>query len=224
MMSGFLGTGVLALWLDVDSSLEQETDYWYLNEHLPDRIHIGGYLRARRYVNPSDSPKYLTLFEAHTPESLASEGYLSLVKNISKQSQIIRAGFSNVFRNTFTVFWSKGSGIGRRIWSLRLSHPQSMSQFNMEMMTKVLGQIATDRGIVGVHFLIANPQIRQKMDHVRAVGTNDQLVDYVLFIEYTMSRDIEDDNQTNIILERLKNMGWIIANSAHYDLLFELSH
>ena len=46
-MSAFMGSGVLALWLDVAPDLERETDDWYVDEHLPDRIDTGGYLRAR---------------------------------------------------------------------------------------------------------------------------------------------------------------------------------
>ena len=111
-MSNFLGTGALALWIDVAPELQAETDHWYLAEHIPDRIYVGGYLRARRYQALLGIPEFLTLFEAKTPEDLASEGYLSLVKSISDQSKRIRAGFSNVARNTFTVRASSGAGVG----------------------------------------------------------------------------------------------------------------
>src|SRR3974390_1901459 len=100
-MSALMGTGALMLWLDVAPELERETDAWYIDEHLPERVDAGGYQRARRYCALAGAATYLTLFEAPTPSALASEGYLTLVSRISKQSQRIRAGFSNVVRNTF---------------------------------------------------------------------------------------------------------------------------
>jgi hypothetical protein len=62
-MSALMGSGALMLWLDVAPELDRETDRWYVDEHLPERIDIGGYLRARRFVALEGKPAYLTLFE-----------------------------------------------------------------------------------------------------------------------------------------------------------------
>jgi hypothetical protein len=97
-MTALMGSGALMLWLDVAPELDRETDRWYVDEHLPERIDIGGYLRARRFVALEGEA---CLVEAKTPEALASEGYLRLVTRLSERSQRIRAGFSNVVRNTF---------------------------------------------------------------------------------------------------------------------------
>ncbi len=120
-MSALKGSGALMLWLDVAAELDRETDGWYIDEHMPERIDIGGYLRARRFGALEGTPAYLTLFEAQTPAALASEGYLRLVNRISEQSKRIRAGFSNVARNTFKVRYSAGRGIGTIVASLRLT-------------------------------------------------------------------------------------------------------
>ena len=121
IMGVLMGTGALMLWLDVAPELDRETDAWYIDEHMPERIDVGGYLRARRYVAIEGTPAYLTLFEAQTPSALASDGYLRLVSRISAQSQRIRGGFSNVVRNTFEVRQSRGRGIGAIVASLRLT-------------------------------------------------------------------------------------------------------
>jgi hypothetical protein len=61
------------LWLDV--SLEGlRADGWYIDEHMPERIDVGGYLRAA--LRSAGWAPALTLFEAQTPAALASEGYL----------------------------------------------------------------------------------------------------------------------------------------------------
>ena len=111
-MSQWNGTGGLLLWIDVDPALQREADAWYVAEHLPERVDIAHYRNARRYVAVEGAPRYLSIFEADTPDALASEGYLGLVRKISAQSQRIRAGFSTVVRNTFSVRASVGRGRG----------------------------------------------------------------------------------------------------------------
>ena len=71
-MGVLMGSGALMLWLDVAPQMDRETDAWYIDEHMPERIDLGGYLRARRYSAIEGSPGYLTLFEAHTPAALSA--------------------------------------------------------------------------------------------------------------------------------------------------------
>ena len=144
-MSAWLGSGALALWLDVAPELDGETDGWYIDEHMPERIDIGGYLRARRYVAIEGQPAYLTLFEAQTPAALASDGYLRLVSRISEQSQRIREGFSNVVRNTFAVRRSHGRGIGATVASLRLTPRDAAARRVTPRAARPSGWIPTSR-------------------------------------------------------------------------------
>src|ERR1700730_4396912 len=160
-MSALLGNGALMLWLDVAPELDSETDGWYIDEHMPERIDIGGYLRARRYVALEGAPAYLTLFEAQTPAALASEGYLRLVGRISAQSQRIRNGFSNVVRNTFAVRRSFGRGIGTIVASLRLMpHNPAHANAAAEALDARVPRLLRRHGLVGVHWLQAAPQVR----------------------------------------------------------------
>jgi hypothetical protein len=157
-MSVLLGSGALVLWLDVAAELDRETDGWYIDEHMPERIDIGGYLRARRFVAIEGAPAYLTLFEAETPAALASEGYLRLVGRISAQSQRIRAGFSNVVRDTFTVRQSLGRGIGTVVASLRLTpRDPAHAATAAEALDAQIPWMLRQHGVVGVHWLQAAP-------------------------------------------------------------------
>ena len=153
-MGTLMGSGALMLWLDVAPELDRETDGWYIDEHMPERIDIGGYLRARRFSAMEGTPAYLTLFEAKTPAALASEGYLHLVGRISKQSQRIRAGFSNVVRNTFEVRQSVGRGIGTIVASLRLAASER-ADLAANALDLQVPQLLRRHGVVGVHWLQA---------------------------------------------------------------------
>lgn len=219
-MSAFMGSGVLALWLDVAPDLDRETDDWYVDEHLPDRIDTGGYLRARRYRALQGAPGYLSTFEASTPEALASEGYLSLVRRISPQSQRIRAGFSNVARNTFRVRATAGRGVGAVLASYRL---KAGGQAGMAEMDAYAATLLRQRGVVGVHWLEAAPEVRRSMDAVRAVGQADALVDHALLIETTRETEAYALRGTALSDETLAALGWRVENIAVYGLLYEVS-
>lgn len=219
-MSAFMGSGVLALWLDVAPDLARETDDWYVDEHMPDRIDTGRYLRARRYRALQGAPGYLSTFEASTPEALASEGYLSLVQRISLQSHRIRAGFSNVARNTFRVRTTAGRGTGAVLASYRLKID---GRAGIAQMDAYAAGLLRQRGVVGVHWLEAAPEVRRSMDAVRAVGQTDALVDYALMIETTREAEADALRCAALSDNALDALGWSIENFAVYGLLYEVS-
>jgi len=223
-MGALMGKGALVLWLDVAPEMARETDGWYIDEHMPERIDVGGYLRARRYGVLEGAPTYLTLFEAQTPEALASEGYLRLVGQISEQSRRIRAGFSNVVRNTFAVCQSRGRGMGAILTSLRLT-PVSAARAEAAVaaLDAQVPQLLRWHGVVGVHWLEAAPDVRVRMDAVRAVGQSDASADYALLIEATRLADVEAIRRDAVSAVALAGAGWVEQSFAIYGLLYEVS-
>jgi hypothetical protein len=222
-MSKLLGSGALALWLDVASELDRETDGWYIDEHMPERIDIGGYLRARRFVAIEGAPTYLTLFEAETPSALASEGYLRLVGRISAQSQRIRAGFSNVVRETFAVRQSLGRGIGTVVASLRLAPRDPPHAKAADALDAQVPLLLRQHGVVGVHWLQAAPEVRAQMDSVRVTGHADAHADCVLLVEATRVADLQALHRNMLSTAALERYGLIEQAFGIYNLLYEVS-
>jgi hypothetical protein len=223
-MSALMGGGALVLWLDVTPELDHETDGWYIDEHLPERIDIGGYLRARRYVAIEGAPAYLSLFESRTPAALASDGYLRLVGQLSEQSHRIRRGFSNVARNTFEVRQSCGRGIGAIVASLRLA-PRSAAETEAAVaaLDAKVPNLMRHHGVVGVHWLQAAPDVRARMDAVRATGQSDAIVDYALLIEATRPADVEAIRRDAVSTGGLEQSGWTDRGFGIYSLMYEVS-
>ena len=223
-MSKLLGSGALVLWLDVAAGLDRETDGWYIDEHMPERIDIGGYLRARRFVAIEGAPAYLTLFEAETPSALASEGYLRLVGRISEQSQRIRAGFSNVVRNTFAVRQSSGRGVGAWLASLRLTpRDPAHAEAAAAALDALVPQLLRQHGVVGVHWLQAAPEVRAQMDSVRVTGLSDARADYVLLVEATCLADVQAIRRDALSAATLERSGWLEQGFGIYSLMYEVS-
>jgi hypothetical protein len=223
-MSALRGSGALVLWLDVAPELDRETDGWYIDEHMPERIDIGGYLRARRFVAIEGAPAYLTLFEAQTPAALASEGYLRLVGRISEQSQRIRAGFSNVVRNAFAVRQSLGRGIGAVVASLRLMpRNPAHAEAAAAALDAQVPQLLRRYGVVGVHWLQAAPEVRAQMDAVRVTGRFDGHADYVLLVEATRVADVQAIRRDALSAAALERSGWVEQAFGTYGLMYEVS-
>jgi hypothetical protein len=223
-MSALMGSGALALWLDVAPELDRETDGWYVDEHLPERIDIGGYLRARRFVAIEGSPSYLTLFEAQTPAALASEGYLRLVGKLSEQSKRIRSGFSNVARGTFKVRQSIGRGVGAVMASVRLlPNDPARADAAVAAIDKLIPQLLRRHGVVGVHWLESAPEVRARMDQVRITGRSDAGVDYVLLVETTRAAEMAAIRRDALAPEALAKSGCVEEKYGVYTLMYEVS-
>ncbi len=182
-MGRWRGSGGLLLWIDIDPAMQAEADDWYLDEHLPERIEVAGYRGARRYVALEGAPRYLSLFEADSPEALASAGYLGLVSRISDQSRRIRAAFSNVIRDTFEVVGSEGRARGGVIGSWRLRCAGADAGAAEATAAAQLEALARMPGLVAAHMLKAAPQIRARLDAVRATGQSDGHAQHVLLVE-----------------------------------------
>ncbi len=223
-MSALMGSGALALWLDVAPELDRETDGWYVDEHMPERIDIGGYLRARRFVAIEGGPAYLTLFEAQTPAALASEGYLRLVGKLSEQSQRIRAGFSDVVRGTFKVRQSVGRGIGAVMASVRLRpRDPARAEAALAAIDEQVPQLLRRHGVVGVHWLESAPEVRAQMDAVRVTGKSDAGADYVLLVEATRAAEVAAIRHDALAPEAIARYGWADDRYGVYTLMYEVS-
>ena len=183
-----VGSGALMLWIDIDPVVVPEADDWYADEHLPDRIEIGGYQRARRFVAVDDdtSPRYLSVFEARTPDALASDGYLGLVSRISAQSTRIRAAFANVARNTFALRAATHRARGGVVAAFRLVATRDADAARIDALVPRLVRGA----VVAASWFEPAPDVRARMDAHRVTGRDDASVGPVLLVEAGTPREL----------------------------------
>ena len=67
--------GLLLVMMDIDPEHEEDFNRWYDEQHVPERLAIPGFVRARRYRAVEGAPKYLALYEVESPAVLESEEY-----------------------------------------------------------------------------------------------------------------------------------------------------
>ncbi|HTZ77499.1 MAG TPA: DUF4286 family protein [Stellaceae bacterium] len=94
--------GLLLVMVDVDPEQEDELNRWYEEEHIPERLSIPGFLRARRFVALEGSPKYLALYELAGPEALQSDEYRRWKnENATEWTRRMEAAFKGFVRNVY---------------------------------------------------------------------------------------------------------------------------
>lgn len=72
-MAAKKGRGLLMVYVDVPSELEDEFNRWYNEEHIPERLAIPGVLNAARYEAVRGGPKHLACYELDEAEAYFSD-------------------------------------------------------------------------------------------------------------------------------------------------------
>lgn len=114
---GLLGEAALALWGGIEPAREAEFNDWYTHEHLPERIAIPGFLRARRYVESLRDERlagwrYFTLYEVETAEVLRSPAYLAALDAPTPGTLAALPLFRGMSRMGCTVSHTAARGMG----------------------------------------------------------------------------------------------------------------
>jgi hypothetical protein len=93
-------SALLALWNDVDPTVEAAYNDWHAREHVPERCTVPGILWGRRYglVAGGGMPKYLTLYGLREAAVLDSAPYQRLLREPTPASRAMRPALRKVAR------------------------------------------------------------------------------------------------------------------------------
>jgi hypothetical protein len=104
------GHGAVIIWNDITSEGRNDFYNWHVNEHIPERVSIPGFLRGRRYIaiDNKTAPEFLTLYETESTAVLSGADYLGRLNSRCLAQTII----------------AKGQGVGRFMATLRIEHTE----------------------------------------------------------------------------------------------------
>lgn len=88
--------GVLAIWHDIRDGRAADFEFWYQNEHFPERLAVPGFRIGRRYEAVSGAPRYFCYYLTDTPDVLNSAAY---IERLNHPTPLTRAMMSDVFLN-----------------------------------------------------------------------------------------------------------------------------
>jgi hypothetical protein len=121
-----IGLGAVIIWNDIAPEGRADFYDWHINEHIPERVAIAGFLRGRRYIAADEvtSPEFLTLYETENENVLSSANYLARLNDPTPWTRRATAHFRNTSRCLTTLVSTKGAGISRYMATLRIAHSE----------------------------------------------------------------------------------------------------
>jgi hypothetical protein len=101
-------TGLLAVWMQVPSELDEEFNAWYNTEHVPERMAVPGFLTARRYAVAGGPGRYMAHYDLADLGVLHSEPYASISRNPTAWTRRIIGKLAENIRNEYELVQSIG--------------------------------------------------------------------------------------------------------------------
>jgi len=151
------GHGVVTIWNDIAEGNVDEFLNWHNNEHIPERIGIPGFLRARRYRSLSTGPQFFQLYELDSANALTGSDYTHRLNTPTEWTRKLSPVFQNSSRALCKVLFSHGRGQGGHLATIRFDmqgDEQEIRERRRALAISVLPLIAENFRIAGVHLCV----------------------------------------------------------------------
>jgi hypothetical protein len=181
------GKGVIAIWQDLIPEAKQDYYEWHNRQHMPERLSIPGFRRARRFVAVSGGPEFYTLYEADSPADLSGKGYLERLNAPTEWTRRIMPAFRNMARAVCQVAYTRGVGEGGFMLTQRFTLAAEKKQNLVARLREdVLPSLADLPGVAGVHLCISDESASTVDTFEKTFRAAEDLTPpYVLMIEGT---------------------------------------
>ncbi len=184
------GQGILLVTNALEPTAYTEFEAWYLEEHLPDRLGIRGFLRGRRYRSTSGAPRFMALYETATPEVLRSPAYLERLANPTPRTRRVMPSFRDMCRSVLRVSATQGALDGGQLMLVDLSDVASRPEA-LRAIRALLPAIAAAPGICAVHLWLQPDFTPPPSPEAALRGAPDRSLSAALAIEGTDERSLE---------------------------------
>ena len=155
------GTGAICIWNDITSDGRTEFYAWHLQEHIPERVGIPGFLSGRRYMACADGtqPEFFTLYETQTAQVLTGADYLARLNAPTPWTKTATQAFRNTSRALTEVRYSYGVGPGGILATLRFVATTDSERRALDRhCSEALPVIAALPQITGMHLCLTDAQ------------------------------------------------------------------
>ena len=181
------GKGVIAIWQDLIPEARQDYYEWHNRQHMPERLSIPGFRRARRFVAVTGAPEFYTLYEADSHGDVSGKAYLDRLNAPTEWTRRIMPAFRNMARAVCRVAYTWGIGEGGFMLTQRFALPGEKRQDILAGLNEsVLPPLADLPGVAAVHLCIADESASAVETFEKTFrATEDSTPPYVLMIEGT---------------------------------------
>lgn len=178
-----LGKGVLAIWNGMVPGQEDEFTRWHVQEHIPERVGVPGFLRGRRYVAVDGHPPFFNFYETEDVAVLESPAYKERLNNPTPWTLATVKNFTDTSRTLCDVALTRGVGTGIFIETVELETLKGDDVF-IATFESALDHLAGLDGIVGLHLLRGRVgQDKTMTEEKKLRGQPDSEVAWLLLVE-----------------------------------------
>jgi hypothetical protein len=192
---GLHARAFMGIWHNLEPGTEQDFDRWHTYEHMPERVGVPGFRRARRYMNRSVSSHVcFTMYEATHVETFRSPGYLARLNDPTPWSLRIGATQTDFLRGAFELEVSLGAGIGGALATLRLERERSDRERTTLALRHGCHDVLLLHGVVGVHLGAAKQDVtgvHTKEMAIRRSREPENALDMVVLVETIGFEELE---------------------------------
>jgi hypothetical protein len=154
------GTGVIAIWHNLQETVRADFYEWHNREHMPERLAVPGFRRGRRYRALQGGPEYFNLYETSDVGVLSSAAYLTRLNAPTAWTRRVVPGFRDVARSLCRVRASLGVGQGGVMLTQRFAVAVAERDcVTARLADDVLPAIAARPGITGAHLCLADEAV-----------------------------------------------------------------
>lgn len=147
-MSALVGSAALLAWFEIDPAVRTEHDRWYLHEHMPERLSVPGFQRARRY---GEGRRVFVIYETADLAVLSSPEYLSRLDAPTAATRRLAHTAEGAIRIAAAPDFSVGNGWGGWVTTTHLHDVPDSDRLALP----VQRALEEDPGLVAVHLFRA---------------------------------------------------------------------
>lgn len=212
-------TASLIMWNDVAPGFGDEYERWHANEHVPQRMDVPGFLRARRYSNPvAPRQRYCVIYDVDSLATLGSSAYRAILDGADDRTEKMMSQFRDFTRGTCEIIYDhqRYTGGAIRIW--RFQAPRGQQATLLNQILPAAEELAGLPDVTAVRLLACDrwapaPQTRER--EIRERSAPDGTFDVALLAE------TRSPAQADLLSPSWAGVMPEFAETYRLDLLFE---
>jgi hypothetical protein len=182
-----MGRGAVLIWNDIADEGRDEFYEWHDKEHVPERLAIVGFRRGRRFVKPSHSPEWFTMYEADDLSVVTSPDYLARLNAPTPVTRRTLQYFRNTSRAVCRIVHSMGASTGGHVLAMRLNVPSGRGDALCNYVVRdAFPRAMSFTGVIACHLFVAD----EDASHIPTAESSTRALDvpsWVVLCETTTS-------------------------------------
>ncbi|MES1975642.1 MAG: hypothetical protein V4472_24555 [Pseudomonadota bacterium] len=152
----FRGGAVIASWSEPRTADLEDLRAWHTHEHIPERLSLPGFLRARRYHGTDGPNAWFILYEVASLDVLASPAYLTRLNDPTPWTRASVPRLHDAVRGACRVVHSTSFGVPGIAGTLRIPEAPPELRDRLDSALQELARRKRTSGITGFHICQAD--------------------------------------------------------------------